>query len=482
MPKKETTGHRETKAFSTKDLGDWGREFPEFSVDVLGAQPSVQRLYLKTSETFESTAPDAIHSEETVEHPGHSWSVHDSHPRIGSSKESNGLSEDSKRRALEEIVRRLAEDPESTSLDISEIGRIGTERKQRLQRLPKFRNYGLISKARTFGSTLREPVVRHIDETSIPTSPLLFWRDAEMATRSRIAESLGPAYDARHYRESIFAKINETTSDLARLAIQYDVPTSGFYDLLTLVRFLNEGVYSIDYSIENDNSISRDALYISNMMFLNVRNFLFEKDRMDVYDMVPQIMVAIQANALRERIGVSSEPPWLHEYTAKCFRNFLEPSDFDYLDTGSYGKLFSKWFYDKVDDEENFGFLWNARSRVVDVIDGLIDLREEDVPRHVYSPLLLYIFFKRRGSDDQDVIRSTIDSGRYNERFEEIVHTYSRDLLGDLHAYVDGVTPNDSRVDALKDRTYDIIDLAMAITEDEDAVKRYHEFYLKPLV
>jgi len=104
-----------------------------------------------------------------------------------------------------------------------------------------------------------------------------------------------------------------------------------------------------------------------------------------------------------------------------------------------------------------------------------IDLNE-DVKETAYSPLVLYIYQMSK-YNEKKLIRESFAAKSCSQEFDNVIRSYSSDLLKRIKEYVDGVQPSRSRTKSLKDRTYKIIGMGLAIAENAETAKEYEKFY-----
>ena len=310
-----------------------------------------------------------------------------------------------------------------------------------------------------------------------PVYPNILLKDIERETRKRIRSCMGVAYRESDYKNENLIKIKETITDLAFLAKIYDINMDDFYDFLTPVVIFNESIYRMDGAVEKNPSGQNnlnELLSHRSKMFWAANKFISGIGKRELLNLTPQIIFTIEANCLRETSGPSPEE-WVIDYVSTFFKNFLEPSDFEYLDTGFYGDFFTHWFKKHMEEKTKLQLIWNSRCRATDVIDGLIDLMY-DVGESIFSPLVLYIY-QKCDSSDRNLIKDSVISKQYNPEFESVVQRYSSKLLASIREYANGIKPSRRKIRAFEDRTYKIIDLGMAITKDPSAVKDYENFY-----
>ncbi|MEM5766482.1 MAG: hypothetical protein QW423_02515 [Candidatus Aenigmatarchaeota archaeon] len=323
-------------------------------------------------------------------------------------------------------------------------------------------------------ATERIPLVKYL--------PYAFIERIEKETRKRIIECIGEYYNEDEYSEDKLIKIKETILDLKVLANLHNIGINDFYDFMTPVRVLNEWVYSIDEMIDNhmDNQTNiRSMMYISGKMRFVAGEIIKSMCKGDLVGMIPDFRDIVEANYLRETAGLNPDKHIL-QYLRLFFKNFLEPSDYEYLDTGFYGDLFTEWFQKQIgNNKQKLQLIWNARCRATDVIDGLIDL-EDDVKNKVFSPLVLYIYDISKPSE-KNKIENSIFSGKYNKEFEKTIQNYSYELLMRIKNYLDSIKSNSENIQQFKDRTYRIIDLGLQITQDTEASTEYERFYIQSL-
>jgi len=339
-----------------------------------------------------------------------------------------------------------------------------------------------------------EPSVLDLLKPRLLPDDLLQYADRE--TKLRIKNCMGTSYDERDYDTKNFMKIKETVIDLAWLARLYNIGTGDFYDSLTPVRILNEAVYRLDDAVEGIVSNNHGALNNSGngssglnglsglnifegKMLFGARKFLDAIGRPDLESTVSHILVPIRANALREAFAFSPEH-WMKDYVSLVFKSFLEPNDTEYGDIGFYFDFFIDMNRKQMNGERNkLKFISNARCRAIDIADHALDERD-DAEKRIPSIMALYAY--DRGSySEKEIIKDTISSGQWNEKFEAVVDKYALDVLDRIKDYVAGINPTYRKVKAFQQRTYKIIGLARAMVIDPDAAKEYEAFYRQHL-
>ena len=314
-------------------------------------------------------------------------------------------------------------------------------------------------------------------------------RAVEREARLRLKTSLGRYYFKSEYRFDNIKKIRETIIDLAWTAILYSISMNDFYDSLTPIVVLNELVYRTDNAVEsivsnshglvNSTDYGLNDLAFESKMLFSVKKFLNDIGRPDLEKNISYILVPIRANALREAFAFSQKP-WMKEYVSFVFKDFLEPSDKEYGDIGFYCDLFVDMNKKQINKERNkVKLILNARSRTMDIADHVID-EKDDVIKRIPSIMTLYTYDRAKYSE-REVIKNTICSGNWNEKFEKIVGKYALDLLSRIKEYVDDIKPRYRKTKALQERTYKIIELTRNMVIDSEAIKDYELFYAKPL-
>ena len=306
----------------------------------------------------------------------------------------------------------------------------------------------------------------------------------ERETTIRIRDCMGEAYTEHDYPGETLMKIKETTIDLAVHAGNYEISITKFYDFFALVRILNAFCYEVDSIVENHSSDQyklKEYLDFASKTFWTAHKFIREAGKGDLQNLIAQMYFTIEANWFREISGLTF-PRWAMDYKSVVFRNFLEPSDCEYFDTGFYGNLFAEWFRGRIKEKTQVKLIWNARCRATDVIDGLIDLKD-DVNEKVFSPLLFYVYDVSEDSE-KELIKNAVLSGIYNLELGRIVQEYSYTLLVCIKKYIDKIKLKLKQEETkdLMERTYKIIDLGILIAKDISAKNEYEEFYNENLV
>jgi len=302
-------------------------------------------------------------------------------------------------------------------------------------------------------------------------------------TRSEARKCLGEYFNDNYFDTEFLNayKIKETLIDLVFTGKQYKLDWDEMRDPLTLALLSNEAVYSLDDLFENEDKFdkkkAKDAYRKQADMFYAVSNLLNFKGRSDLQSIVSQMMLGVQANYLLEEVRDPNTPEAKRniDYAGLVFGSFLELSDRNYLDTGTHGELFSQWF-PEIREKKNFSRIWNNSRRATDIIDGLIDLKE-DVYNNILSPLTTYIYHLCT-EDERETIRDSVSNASYNKDLEGIVKGYSNRLLNNIKNYNNRVRPRTPQVETLQDRMRNVIDIGIHTSEDiKHGRKEYDDFY-----
>jgi hypothetical protein len=163
------------------------------------------------------------------------------------------------------------------------------------------------------------------------------------------------------------------------------------------------------------------------------------------------------------------------------YGNMYEPSSFDYIDTGAYGEIMLKWFPGLVEDEDGFKNVWNNSRRITDVIDCLIDLKD-DLNSETLNTFLLTVFYRAKHTQ-MAIYKNSLDNRKVNYGLKSAVERFTNRTLKQHEKHLSKIDSEDEVVLGLRDRTMKIInfgrDMAngMTILEDPKVANQYHKFY-----
>jgi len=301
-------------------------------------------------------------------------------------------------------------------------------------------------------------------------------------TKNKIREFMGEGYDSSNYSTGIWDKIKETKTDFAWINNLYGFDKDEFYNFLVPIRFLNEGVYWMDAFIEDKNFNDRQkilgAFRKKGQMYSEAARYMNNVGKKELVGSIPQIMFATDIHYALEAVSqVNDENEGLElklKQMGPVYEENLEPSDEEYLDTGSYGNLYSNWF--KLRDKRNFQILWNNSRRATDVIDGLIDY-EDDKRNGVFCPLTVYVY-NQCPSKEKEILLESFVKGTNGKLIEEILQKHSHDLLQRTKDYVSRISPEIKNIRMLKNRALEIIDFGIGMTNDlQGYSSKYNNFY-----
>lgn len=304
----------------------------------------------------------------------------------------------------------------------------------------------------------------------------------EQNTRGKIREFMGEFYDSKNFSSNIWNKIKETNIDLAWVTKSYGFDRDEFCRFLVPVRLLNEAVYWMDAIIENDGTDDREKILNAfrkrGQMYSDAVRYMNRVGKKELAGAVSQIMYAIDIHYMQESFNQTNQQNknlgLELKHLGSVYEEILEPSDEEYLDTGSYGTMFSHWF--NLRDKRNFQILWNNSRRATDVIDGLVDLKY-DVRNGVFCPSTIYVY-SQCPEKEKEIMLESFSTGKDSFKIEEIVKKHSHDLLERTKEYVSHITPQAKNVRMFKNRALEIIDYGIGMTKDLPLFSwQYNKFY-----
>jgi len=297
-------------------------------------------------------------------------------------------------------------------------------------------------------------------------------REIDYSTR-QIFSQYFTHYHSTDYSDDVLLKIKETLIDLKWLGMVYGVEEEELSKFFAIVRLLNEAVYAADEWFEGKSKyISLEGFKRRGVMFYRAALLLHKFGKEGLIPELSQFLTALDANFLSELLVQEIELEGELK-RARVFVDVFKPSENTHMDTGYYGELFAKWF--RMKGRGSFCSLWNNSRRVTDIIDGLLDLRE-DVRSNTFSPLTLYVISVCR-NDERRMIKDRILQGIYTPRLRSVISKYSKELIEDLQEYMQRVHTPNKKLKMVKERMLKIAELGIAVCENEDAESNYFDFY-----
>jgi uncharacterized protein YeeX (DUF496 family) len=303
-------------------------------------------------------------------------------------------------------------------------------------------------------------------------------------TRKRLQKYLGSDYKKNDFSDNTFSKIYESCYDLYWLGRQAKIKPQKILDLLTVIRPLNEAIYDMDKYSEKQEDMNLwegDELFFdrTKMLFIAVK-LLHKMKKLKLAMSIPDLELRGDGFFLCE--GIFNRPfiGWEDNRHASHMHEFLEPENWDYVDTGSYGRMMMEFFPRYFKDKESLLQVWNNSRRVTDVIDAIIDLKE-DIEEGVKSGTLIHIYTTIKDEYDRRIIDTAVKNHEYNEYVRIVFEKYVKPLLGRLEDSVFDVKSDDLVTEKLKLRTLNLIELGYQIIKDPSKTGEYDKFYSSSL-
>lgn len=318
-------------------------------------------------------------------------------------------------------------------------------------------------------------------ETKSPSADFL--ERIDRITREQLKKHLGRKYREAYYFSDKLEKIKHTLIDLTWSANTYNLDKNDFSNFLTFVRLINEIIYHSDSYVENmkNGSGSKADTFTYPLIMMGVTDiFLGSINKPKMIPSVKDIVYATNSSFLKEIVDHNSEDADLIDDIAEVYGNSFEPSAKPFIDTGGYGTVLGEYF--ELDDRDSFNQIWNNSRRATDIIDCVLDLKE-DVASNSAPPFIGYVLFhaKKCKPEDVEILERSFGSRTYSKEVEKVVHKYSSEALNNIRKYVQSISPKSGNVMSLKQRSLKIIDLGLQLAKGVKTEKGYEDFYTNTL-
>lgn len=308
-----------------------------------------------------------------------------------------------------------------------------------------------------------------------PSQSLRFLSLVDSCTQSRIQRISGSVLNEKEFSVEYFYKIKESLIDIQVLVSDWRININSLIDYYSILRCLNVFVYKLDELAEHDIAFNPDYIPFEDSLALICSECIStfgDTNRLldQIKDWISKHKNFVAKEVTAQRL-IRSKQQLGDDY----FKLLFERLEGDYIDTGYYGRLLLECFKAPRANEFTILSIWNTRCRVLDLIDGLIDLNE-DIRSRTASPLGIYIY-NIAAPEDRALISEAIVMGDIQSNIIEVFQPYCFKLLNYYRSFLTSEGVSSRFCDKLLNRSLQLLDIAERLVVDPYTSAELESFY-----